>query len=140
MANILNLDTIFKVLKYILIIANVLIIFGSLFICVSGRDLGEPELKNNHTVLIFACLMVILFCFIGIAGAYKAHFGLIITYSILMTIALILEIAELSHEDIGSYMISLFILCCAFAYAFLIKRIEKLDALRRSFSHETGKI
>jgi len=139
--NILNLDSIFKILKYVLIIANVLIIFGSLFICATGRDLGElPELKSNHTVLVFACMMVIIFCLIGIAGAYKAHFGLTITYSILMTIALILELAELSSEDVGSFMISVIILVCAFSYAFLIKRIEKLDALRRSFSHETGKI
>jgi len=138
--NMISLDTIFKVLKYILIVSNVLVIIGSIFIAISGKDLGEPEFKNNHAVLLFACFMVLIFCAIGIIGALREHFALTLTYAILMTLALILEVAELSSEDVFSFLISVFIVICAYSYAALIKRTQRLDAIRRSFSHESGKI
>lgn len=140
MANYFSLDSIFTVLKYVLIVSNVMIIIGSLFIAISGKDFNEPELKNNHGVLIFACIMIVIFCLVGIVGAWKKHFALTISYAVLMTLALILEVAELSSEDIGSFLISIFIVSCAFAYAALIKKVEQLEAVRRAFSHEQGKI
>ena len=140
MSALMSIESLFKVLKYILIVSNVLIILGSLFIIISGRDLGEPQFKNHHGVLIFACLMVIILCLTGIIGAIKAHFGLILTYAVLMTLALILEVAELSSEDVMSFLISTFIVACAYAYAALIKRIERIELARRTFSHEAGKI
>jgi hypothetical protein len=139
-SNMFNLESIFKVLKYVLIVSNVLIIIGSIFLMLSGRDLGEPEFKHNHSVLIFACFMVILFCTIGILGAWKHNFALTITYATLMTVALILEVAELSSEDVISFCLSIFIVICAFSYAALIKRMQNLEIIRRSFSHETAKI
>jgi hypothetical protein len=57
-----------------------------------------------------------------------------------MTVALILEVAELSSEDVISFMLSIFIVICAFSYAALIKRMQQLESMRRAFSHETGKI
>ena len=138
--NMINLESVFKVLKYVLIVSNVLIIVGSIFLMLSGRDLGEPEFKHNHSVLIFACFMVMLFCTVGIVGAWKQNFALTITYGTLMTIALILEVAELSSEDAISFCLSTFIVVCAFSYAALIKRNQRLEAVRRTFSHENAKI
>jgi len=140
MSNPISLESIYKVLKYVLIVSNVLIVIGALFLAISGKDLGEAEFKNNHGVLLFACLMVILFCTIGIVGAWKSHFALTLTYAILMTIALILEVAELSSEDVFSFILSIFIVICAFSYAALIKRMQQLELIKRSFSHETAKI
>lgn len=84
--------------------------------------------------------MVILFCTVGILGAWKQNFALTITYGTLMTIALILEVAELSSEDVISFCLSTFIVVCAFSYAALIKRHQNMDAIRRTFSHENAKI
>jgi hypothetical protein len=81
MVLIMGLEPIFKVLKYVLVVSNVLIIIGAVFLSISGKDFGEPEFKNNHGVVIFACLMVILFCTIGIIGAWKAHFALMSIYN-----------------------------------------------------------
>jgi hypothetical protein len=72
----ISLESIFKVLKYVLIVFNVLTILGVVYTWISGEDFDEPELKNNHGVAIFAYLIVILFCTIGIIGAWRAHFAL----------------------------------------------------------------
>ena len=135
-----SLDSIFKVLKAILIVSNLLVIIGSLFVLVSGRDLGEPEFRNNHSVLIFACFMVILLCMLGIFSVWRHHFALVMTYAVLMTIALVLEIAELTKEDIGAFLVSAAIVICAYVYAFLIKHYEKQEEMKRVFSHQAAKI
>ncbi|KAH9419892.1 uncharacterized protein LOC113792563 [Dermatophagoides pteronyssinus] len=135
-----SLESIFKILKWILLVSNGLVIIGSIFVLISGRDLGEPEFRNNHRVLIFACFMIILFCLLGIVGVWRKHFPSVLTYAILMTIALLLEIAELSKEDVGSFFASSAIVLCAYVYAFLIRHYEKQEEMKRVFSHQTAKI
>lgn len=139
-AYIPSLETIFNVLKSILIVSNALVIIGSVFVLISGRDFGEPELKNHHTVLIYACLMVILFCSLGIFAVWKRNFALVLTYAVLMTIALALEIVELSKDDIGSFLASAAVVICAYVYAFLIRHYEKEEEMKRVFSHQEAKI
>lgn len=131
-----SLELVFNALKYTLIVSNVLVIIGSLFAIISGKDLGEPEFKNNHVALIFVCVVVMLFCVLGIYAALRQHFALTLTYAVLMTVALLMEIAELSREDVGAFTASAFIVLCAYAYAFLIHRYEKEEAAKRTFSHE----
>ncbi|KAI2804978.1 hypothetical protein RDWZM_008230 [Blomia tropicalis] len=135
-----SLETIFNILKCILIVSNALVIVGSLFVLVSGRDLGEPEFKSNHSVLIFACIMVIMFCSLGIFSVWRQHFALVVTYAVLMTIALVLEIAELSKEDVGSFFASAAVVICAYVYAFLIRHYEKNEEMKRVFAHQAAKI
>lgn len=131
-----SFDLVFVILKYTIVVSNVLIIVGSLFAMISGRDLGEPEFKNNHGAMMFVCVVVILFCSLGIFAALRRHFALMITYAVLMSIALAMEIAELSREDVGAFMASATIVTCAYAFAFMIKQYEKEEQAKRNFSHQ----
>lgn len=135
-----SLETIFAILKYFLIVCNALVIIGSLFVLLTGRDLNEPEFKNHHGVMVFACLTLILFCTLGIVSVYRKHFALTLTYAILMTIALLMEVAELSREDTGSFFASALIVLAAYGYAFMIHQHKREEELRRTFSHQTAKI
>ena len=135
-----SISTIFKILKVVLIVCNALVIIGSLFVLISRRDFGEPEFKNHHRVLVFACLIVIGFCSLGIFAVWRQHFTLVMTYAVLMTVALVLEIAELSKEDVNSFLASGAIVLCAYLYAFLIRHYEKEEEVRRTFAHQVNKI
>ena len=130
-----------SVLKYILIVSNVLLICGSLLLMINGKELVEVEYGEygsrynhfNENAMIFLVLMSIALFSVGIIGAVKAHLPLTLTYAILMTICLALSTIQLSIRDIWSFLILTFITGCAYLYAALINRIKKIEAATRAF-------
>ena len=130
----------FNVLKYILIVSNVLLIAESLLFMICGKELMEvefeeydPRYKNlNENAMIFLVLMSIALLSVGIIGAVKAHLPLTLTYAILMTICLVLSATKLPARDIWSFLLLTFITGCAYSYAALINRIKKIEAATKA--------
>ena len=138
----------FNVLKYILIVVNVLFIIGCLLLTICGTELMEVQYEKYHSskslnqkILIFVALISIALFSVGIVGAVKAHLPLTLTYAILMTISLVLEAIKLparGASGIGSFLILAFVVGCAYLYAVLIDRIKKTQAVTQE--HQLNKI
>ena len=135
----------FNVLKYILIVVNVLFIIGCLLLTICGTELMEVQYEKYHSskslnqkILIFVALISIALFSVGIVGAVKAHLPLTLTYAILMTISLVLEAVKLPASGIGSFFILAFVVGCAYLYAVLIHRIKKTQAVTQE--HQLNKI
>ena len=130
----MSTERLFSVLKYILIVVNVLFIIGCLFVLIIGMELieAQPENKKYHSkykslgenALIFIVLMSIALFSVGIIGAVKAHLPLTLTYAILMTIYVVL----CPFASFTAFLFHIFITGCAYLYAALINRNKKTQA------------
>ena len=121
----------FSVLKYILIVSNILLIIGCLFLLILGMGLMEAEPKEydskyksvNNTALIFVILVPIGVFLVGIIGAVKEHSLLTLTYAILIIIYMIWNVFT---EAIWEFSFLTFITGCTYLYLALINYIEKI--------------
>ena len=115
----------FKVLKYSLIIMNILFIYGGLMLIIASHEIihANPNLKNASAgVLIWSGLISIGFSSFGLVGAALESFTITLIYAIIWTLILIMSIPMMSFKQIWSFLFVVFVNVCAYSYAAHIKR------------------
>ena len=132
----MSIRILFSVLKYILIVVNVLFIVGCFFVLIVGNELMKVQseqndsrykLLNRNTMVFLVLLSMVVFS-IGIIGAIKAHLPLTLIYAILMSICLGFEATTLP-VGIGAFLFHIFIDGCAYLYAALIYPIKRTQVV-----------
>ncbi len=115
------LEVISQILRIVLSFSNCIIIVSSFVLIFTGQDLGEPELVQSRKVVIYVCILILMFGLLGLVGSIFQHFGLMIAYSVLWSIIVIIKAAELRPDNCLSFIIALTHCICSAMYAMLIR-------------------
>ena len=131
----ISTKTMFKVLKYCLIIMNALLICGGLMLILASHEIihANPDFENvGVEVLVLSGLISIGFSSLGIVGAVSKNYTITLIYAILCTLILIMSIPTMSFHQIWSFLYLIFVTACAYLYAANIKTIKKEQQATRS--------
>ena len=114
----------FKVLKYSLIMINLLLISSVLALFVTTHKIldyySDPKSVGEELSII------IRFSLLGIIGAVKESFSITLIYAIVWTLILIMcIIPTMSFHPIWLFLFVAFAIVCAYSYAAFIKIIKK---------------
>lgn len=137
----LNLnDFVIHILKYILIIANSVIVLDAIFLLISEKDSYEGEfIEGRHKVSRYLLLMLyvdiqsilmILIAVFGIIGVKKANLAIISLYGLIIAM-----IAILSVRDLDAFVIEVFVLICTTIYGLAIHR-SKTEQIYNQLQNE----
>ena len=132
-------EVLFKILRIILSFTNCIIIISSVVLMFTGEDLGEPELIQNHKIVVYVCIILLLAGIGGLVGTILEHLGLLIAYAFLWSIVVIIKAAELRRDNCLSFIISLSLCVATAMYVALIKYLDNLDdkiMMTRKFSRK----
>ena len=124
----ISTKTMFKVLKYCLIIMNALLICSGLMLILASHKIihANPDFENvGVEVLVLSGLISIGFSSLGIVGAVSQNYTITLIYAILCTLILIMSIPTMSFHQIWSFLYLIFVTACAYLYAANIKTIKK---------------
>ena len=119
-------DICFWILKYFLIIINVIVSIGCVFMLfiidyiVSSGEIKWIEAKYGVAIIYAFFIAFLIFCIIGIIGFVREHFGLTLAFAIFGTVNMILLLLIGWYKDFSILFDILFIIC-AYTYAYMIK-------------------
>ena len=125
----------FKVLKYFLIIVNVLLICGGLMLILASCGMIDviSDLKYvGARVLFWSGLIYIVLSLFGITGAVKENYTITFSYAMSLTSILMLSIPAMSIDQFLSFLFLAFVTFCAYLYATCIKGREQEQLATRS--------
>ena len=129
-------DICFSILKYFLIIINVIVSIGCVFMLfiidyiVSSGEIKWIEAKYGVAIIYAFFIAFLIFCIIGIIGFVREHFGLTLAYAIFETVNMILLLSIGWHKNVS--VLDLLLIICAYTYAGMIKSREKSQVLSAS--------
>ena len=122
-------DTCFLILKYFLIIINVIASIGCVFILfsisyiVSTDEIGSIEDKYVLAIVYAILIALLIFFILGIIGFVKEHFELTLAYAIFETVNMILLFSIGWHKKFSA--LDFLLIICVYIYAYMIKSREK---------------
>ena len=126
-------------LKYYLIITNVVLIFGDSKLIFAPNQIISSNLRpNSHLknvyvrTLTFSHLISIGLCLFGIVGAIKESFAITIIYGIILHLALIIILQTISYEQMWLFWLLFFVTVCAYWYAGCIQRMQEEQRITTS--------
>lgn len=109
-----NQDPLFMALKWSLVIINIIEIAYIIYFFLTA-------LFSNHrgslTVLfIINCIIGVLVCCLGLYGAYREHFNIILLYAIILIVNIILSLLGEVYKGHVGLQVILCVLALIFAY------------------------
>lgn len=140
------INLVFKVLRWLLVSLNSLVIVFALYFMISGNDLGGNKLKISTGVLVVLALITILVAILGIVAALwwgnktKIHLSLIIAYAIaslvVMVIGIILAAVYVEEMDsanvaftVLTVILSILLIKSSLGFAYAVKKTKMLRRL-----------